>query len=236
MTALNDPIGQAILDYAQSGKSKDITVLSDICEDDVIPSFYLLRSWDEMPEIERMAIEHCSGKVLDIGAGAGIHTKELLKRGVDASAIDVSPGAVSYMQSVGIPAREHSFYELKDESYDTLLFMMNGIGIAGKLSRLKPTLLHARTLLSKNGKILCDSTDIRYLYADDDGGFWMDLNAEYYGDIQFRMHYGQHDSGWFDWLYVDSETLLNIAEECGFTGTILLEDNDQYLVELCIND
>ena len=64
---------------------------------------------------------------------------------------------------------------------------MNGIGIAKNLANLENTLLRAKGMLNENGKILCDSADIKYLYEDNDGGMWVDLNTTYYGNFKFQM-------------------------------------------------
>lgn len=230
----NDPLGQAALDFIRTGKDRDIIVESDLCEDDVLSSAYLFRTYDEMPAFEQIALDRASGKILDVGAGAGCHSRELKRRGMDVRAIDTSVGGVECMLKDGIDARLIDFFEVKNESYDTLLFLMNGIGIGGYLETLSRTLLHAKTLLAPGGKILCDSTDLKYLYEDEDGSYWMDLNANYYGEISFNMRYDEHASGWFNWLYVDFESLKQRAEACGFRIELLHEEENQYLAELCL--
>ena len=155
-TKKTDPVGVAILDYAATKKAKDIIVCSDICEDDIIPIEVLFRSYDEMPELEKAALDEAEGKVLDVGAGTGVHAIELLDRGCEVSTIDISEGAVEYMKSIGLNARKMDFFDVKDEKYDTILMMMNGIGIAGTLSNLEKTLSHAKSLMNEGGKILCD--------------------------------------------------------------------------------
>lgn len=232
---LKDPMGQAIIDFASSRINEDIIVTSEICDDDVIPSEYLFRSYDEMPKIEQIALDRCEGSILDIGAGAGIHAEYLLKQGKHVSCIDISPLSVKHLRAQKIDARELNFFQLEDEKYDTLLLLMNGLGIAGTLSNLELTLLKAKTHLTKNGKILCDSSDIKYLYEDDEGGYWVDLNAGYYGDFKFQMKYKNHASDWFDWLYVDFEKLRGTAEKIGFNVELLHEEDGQYLVELTIS-
>ncbi len=225
-------MGQAIVDFAKTKINKDIIVVSEICDDDVIPSEYLFRAFNEMPKIEQLALERCEGKILDVGAGAGIHAMHLLKQGKDVSCIDISELSVNYLKDQKINARQLNFFNLEDEQYDTLLFLMNGLGIAGTLSNLEFTLLKAKTHLAKNGKILCDSSDIKYLYEDDDGGYWIDLNAGYYGDFRYQMLYESHASDWFDWLYVDFETLKITAEKVGFEVELIHEEDQQYLAEL----
>jgi 2-polyprenyl-3-methyl-5-hydroxy-6-metoxy-1,4-benzoquinol methylase len=220
-----DPVGTAILDYIKTRKPDDIIVSSDICEDDVIPVEVLFRNQNEMPDLELMALESCKGKVLDVGAGAGAHSKELIDRGLDVDSIEISDGAVQYMKSIGLNARKINFFDLKNEKYDTILMMMNGIGIAGKLSNLENTLLHAKNLLQPGGKILCDSSDIKYLYEDEDGALWVDLNSEY-----FKKEKGP----WFDWLYVDFENLFNAAKNVGLKAKKKLDQDDHYLAEITL--
>lgn len=232
MSIHNDPIGQAILDFAASGKSKDIIVSSDLCEDDVIRSGYLFRTLKEMPRVEKMALQRCEGKILDVGAGAGAHSKVLKEKGFSVTALEPSAGAAQHLQSAGIPIIRDTFQSHNSQTYDTLLLLMNGIGLAGKLEQLEAFLSHARTLLNPGGKILCDSTDIMYLYEDEDGSLWVDLNAEYYGNFRFQMTYGDHQTDWFDWLYVDLERLKNAAETTGFEAELLFEEDNHYLVEL----
>jgi 2-polyprenyl-3-methyl-5-hydroxy-6-metoxy-1,4-benzoquinol methylase len=97
-----DPMGQAIQDFANGLDTPDIIVESELCEDDVMPVPLLFRSFDEMPEIEQLALSHCTGKVLDVGAGSGCHAIYLKEKGVSVSAIDLSPGAIDFQISKGI--------------------------------------------------------------------------------------------------------------------------------------
>jgi len=233
--APGDPIGSAIHDYAASKKPADIIVSSDICEDDIIPVEVLFRTLEEMPELERLAMDRCKGKVLDAGAGTGIHALELMDRGSQVKAIDISKGAVNYMKKQGIDAEQISFLNLKNEKFDTILMLMNGIGIAGKLSNLERTLKHAKSLLNEGGRILCDSSDIRYLYEDEDGALWVDLNSEYYGNFRFQMKYKKEKGQWFDWLYVDFENLFQAAQKVGLKASKIYDENDNYLAEITVS-
>lgn len=230
-----DPIGFAIQEYIKKRKPEDIIVSSDICEDDIIPIEVLFRNFEEMPEIEKQALALTKGKVLDVGAGAGVHAMHLQDMGFKVDAIDVSEGAVQYMKSAGLHAERQNFFSLKDKKYDTILMLMNGIGIAGKLSNLERTLIHAKSLLNKGGKILCDSSDIRYLYEDEDGSLWVDLNSEYYGNFRFQMKYKKEKGPWFDWLYVDFDNLFQVAKKVGLKAIRVMEDNDHYLAELSLD-
>jgi 2-polyprenyl-3-methyl-5-hydroxy-6-metoxy-1,4-benzoquinol methylase len=227
-----DPIGKAILEYSKFKKPADIIVSSDICEDDIIPIELLFRTFDEMPEIEKIALNECKGKILDVGAGAGSHVKHLQNKGFKVLAIEISQGAVDYMISQHIDAKKINFFDYNNEKFDTILLLMNGIGIAGKLSNLENTLNHAKSLLNPGGQILCDSSDIKYLYEDEDGSIWTDLNSEYYGNFRFQMKYKKEVGAWFDWLYVDFENLFQIASKVGLKTLRLIEKENHYLAKL----
>lgn len=230
----NDPIGKAILDYVKGEHDENIIVRSELCEDDVIPVSYLFRSYKYFPEIEKEALKRCSGRVLDVGAAAGIHVKELVKNGFSVKAIDTSPGSIEYLKSLDLDAENIDFFDLQDEKFDTLLILMNGIGIAGELSKLPFFLKQCKSLLNPGGKILCDTTDIKYLYENEDGSLWVDLASEYYGNFTYQMIYKDQVTPWFDWLYLDRDTFKRIAEEEGFIFNIVDEEEDHFLVELSL--
>jgi len=231
-----DPIGAAIKEYAINRKPGDIIVTSDICEDDIIPVEVLFRKYDEMPELEKIALDRVKGKILDVGAGSGTHALYLQDLGFDVTCIDVSAGAVDVMKKSGLKAEKVNFFSYNKQKFDTVLMLMNGIGIAGKLSNLERTLLHAKSLLNEGGKILCDSSDIKYLYEDEDGSMWMDLNSEYYGNFRFQMIYKKEKGPWFDWLYVDFDSLFTAAKNVGLKAVRLEEIDDHYVAELTLED
>ena len=228
----NDPFGHAIHDYISGNETPDILVRSELCEDDIMPVSLLFRSYEEMPEPEKIALSKCRGHILDVGAGSGCHSFWLIENDFEVDAIELSKGAVDYHLSKGLKSRYVSFFDLKDERYDTLLFLMNGIGIGGMLNRLEETLTQAHKLLNDNGKVICDSSDLKYLYEDDEGGYWINLNVEYYGEYDYQMQYKNTVSEWFKWLYVDFDTLKNYAEKTGFEIVKLYDEDNHYLAEL----
>lgn len=232
MEKYGDPIGKAITDFSRSKRPDDIIVCSEICEDDIIPIEVLFRNEDEMPELEVLALQNATGKILDVGAGAGTHANYLQNMGKDVTAIDISEGAVAFMQTQGLKSKKVDFFDLKDEKFDTILMLMNGIGIAGTLSNLEKTLEHAKSLLNSGGKILCDSSDIKYLYEDEDGSLWVNLNQEYYGNFRFQMKYKKETGPWFDWLYVDFDSLFTAAKNVGLKAVRLYDKDDNYLAEI----
>lgn len=212
-----DPMGRAIFDYFHTGKAGKLRVLSSMFYEDEIPVATLFRKFVEMPIQEQKAIELCKGRVLDVGAGSGCHSIVLKERGLEPIAIDISELSVGVMKERGIDARNINFFdETFDEKFDTILLAMNGIGIVGKIERLPQFFRSVKRLLAPGGQVLLDSSDIRYIFMDDDGSMDIDLAAGYYGEIDYKMRYKNITGDPFDWLYIDFDTLSMYAEEHGF--------------------
>lgn len=229
-----DVVGAALLDYFNNNYSEDITVKSSISEDDVIALSYLFRLAKEFPELEKIALKHCKGTVLDVGAGSGCHSLVLKEKGLNVKAIDVSKGAVEVINKRGATAQCINFYDVK-EQYDTLLFLMNGVGLAQNLDGLSKFLEKAKSLLKPNGQILLDSSDIKYMFEEEDGSFWVDLNSSYYGEVTYQMQYKDLITDKFDWLFVDFEKLREVAATVDLKTELLYEDEyNQYLVKLTL--
>ena len=212
-----DPMGRAISDYFHTGKAGKLRVLSSMFYEDEIPVPTLFRTYDEMPVQERKALELCRGRILDVGAGSGCHSKVLMERGLEVVAIDISELSIEVMKERGIDARNINFFdETFCEKFDTILLAMNGIGIVGKVENLGNFFRSAKRLLAPGGQLLLDSSDIKYIFMDEDGSMDIDLAAGYYGEIDYKMRYKNITGEPFDWLYIDFDTLSMYAEEHGF--------------------
>jgi SAM-dependent methyltransferase len=234
MEMTNDPVGTAILDYMHGDKQAKIVVVSSLTEDDEIPVDYLFRTPEEMPELERLALEQCRGHVLDVGAGAGCHSLALQQQGQEVTALDISAGAVKAMQERGVrQVVQQDIFTLDKAAYDTLLLLMNGIGIAGNLEGLSRFLEHVKKLLAPGGQILLESSDILYMFEDEDGSVLLDLNAGYYGEVKYNMQYKGQQTGAFNWLFIDPAILEDYANDHGYTFELLYEGEfGNYLARL----
>ncbi|TBW28348.1 bifunctional 2-polyprenyl-6-hydroxyphenol methylase/3-demethylubiquinol 3-O-methyltransferase UbiG [Gramella sp. KN1008] len=212
-----DIFGKAIKAFYEDNDRTDINVHSPDFEDDIIPIDYLFRNFEEMPPLEKKALELCKGKVLDVGCGAGSHSLYLENnRNLDCMAIDTSAGAIEIARKRGLKnAVCQDFFKLKHEKFDTILMLMNGSGIIGKLQNLKDFFEHSRTLLKAEGQILLDSSDLIYLYDDE-----IPEQEQYYGELQFQLSYKDYQSDFFDWLYIDPNLLRKKAEENNFSCKI----------------
>ncbi|TSE08881.1 class I SAM-dependent methyltransferase [Aquimarina algiphila] len=232
-----DVFGKAIKDFYNKEYTEDIVVKADDFDDDHIPIPYLFRSYPEMPKIEQKALDISYGKVLDVGCGAGSHSLFLQdKKKLDVTAIDISEGAIEICKKRGIQnALTQDIFQYNHTSFDTILFLMNGSGIIGTLSNIDMFFTHIKRLLIPGGQILMDSSDISYLFQDDDGGFWVDASAGYYGEMRYSLQYKNQESEKFDWLYIDYNTLQNAANTNGFLTELLFEgENNDYLARLTL--
>ena len=220
-----DPMGRAIAEYHKTGKAEKLKVFSPMFEEDELPLPTLFRSYDEMPEIEQKALNLAKGKTLDVGAGSGCHSLVLQDRGIDITAIDISPYSVETMKERGVKkVFEQDFFTLKGQ-YDTILMLMNGIGIMGTLERMSVFFKLLDRILAPRGQVLCDSSDICYVYETDDGIIELPDDMEYYGELSFQMQYKDTIGEPFDWLYIDADTLMMKAEENGYAVEVLAEGN-----------
>jgi len=216
---MSDVFGMALLDYQKGSYTEDITTFSSLHEEDTIPLPYLFRKYSDMPLLEQKALKLCKGNILDIGCGAGSHSLYLQQKGYEVTALDSSVGASKVCELRAIKNVEHSnIFDFHKEKFDTLLMLMNGIGIVGKLKNLGPFFAHLKTLLNPGGEILLDSSDIIYMFdEDDDGGRWIPDSGSYYGEVEFTMRYKGYKSEPFFWLYLDYRTLQNAAMASGLT-------------------
>ena len=234
LNSSGDPMGAAIYDYYRNGNADVLRVFSSQFEEDEIPVEDLFREFEDMPELEKLALELADGDILDVGAGSGCHSLALQKMGKRSVAIDISPLSVEVMKERGVDACQINLY---DESFcmqfDTVLMLMNGTGIIGTLDNMPVFFNRMRQLLKPDGSILIDSSDLRYLFEEEDGSLMIDLADDYYGLLDYQMQYKDVLGEPFDWLYVDFDTLAFYAEENGFSAELLAEgDHYDYLARL----
>lgn len=223
-----DVFGAAIIDYFRTGKEENIIVHSPDFDDDLIQVSYLFRNYDQMPRLEQVALNLCLGKVLDVGCGAGSHSLFLQnEKRLEVTAIDTSPGAIEICIERGIKdARNIAFQELKNEQFDTLLFLMNGTGIIGKLENIDMFFQQAEHLLDPEGQMIIDSSDLKFLFEPEDEQEFSEM-GKYYGEMEYQLSYKNRKTEKFDWLFLDFNS-LNLAAERNNFHCELLEEGDHF--------
>ncbi|MFV5686994.1 class I SAM-dependent methyltransferase [Flavobacterium sp. ZT3R25] len=235
---MKDLFGKAILDFQTKNSPEDLITETTISEEDEMSVAYLFRSYDEMPHMEQKALQLAKGKILDVGCGAGSHSLSLQnERNLDVTSIDISPNAIHACTLRGLKkAKVQDVLTLENEKYDTILLLMNGAGMCGKLKNIPNFLLKLKTLLNPGGQILLDSSDIIYMFDDaEDGGKWIPSQNEYYGEIVFNISYKGEKEKPFDWMFIDYNTLQNAALDNGLQCELILEgEHFDYLAKLSI--
>lgn len=232
----NDIIGIACKDYFATKKSNKIIVNSSIPEKSYIPVPYLFRSYKEMPELEKTALKFCKGKVLEIGGGVGSHALELQKTRLDITLLDSSSLCCEIALDRGVQKVVNEKLEnFPAQKFDTLLMLMNGIGISGTLDGLDSFLENSKKMLNKGGQIIFDSCDILYMFEDEEGAVNIDLNAKYYGEVTYTMSYKKNKGNPFPWLFISADMIKTLAAKKGFGFEILFQEEEgMYLGRLSL--
>lgn len=230
---MKDLLGKAVYDEFKGVRTAPVLTETDISESDEFPVEYMFRDYKDMPPLEKKALDLCRGNILDIGCGAGSHALYLQKKGLPVKAIDISPSMVGTARKRGVvETATADFMTCNADRYDTLLLLMNGTGIFGTLNKVKPALQRLATLLNPGGQILIDSSDLIYMYEeDDDGGKWVPAD-HYYGELEFTVQYKDEEES-FPWLYVDYPRLKELANSVGLECEKVAEgDHYDYLARI----
>lgn len=230
-----DIYGQALLDFQNNCATADIKTWSSVGGKDVMPLDYLFRAYKKMPKIEQKALDLCCGKILDIGCGAGNHSLYLQEKGFDVTALDISKGAIEVCKLRGLKKTlQQDFWHIKNQKYDTILLLMNGIGLSETLEKLPLFLNHLKSLLNPNGQILVDSSDIIYMF-EDENGFFEFSEDYYYGEVQFTMTYKKQTTPKFNWLYLGFDKLHLYTHRTGLKCQKIIEGSHyEYLAKLSV--
>ena len=232
---MKDLFGKAILDYQTGNNPEDLITETSISEADEMSVAYLFRGFEEMPKLEQKALDLSFGKILDVGCGAGSHSLYLQNKGLDVTSIDVSANAIEACKLRGLKkAFTQDVMTLQHQKFDTVLLLMNGAGMCGRLKNISKFLLQLKNLLTEEGQILVDSSDIIYMFdEDEDGGKWIPGDSDYYGEVEFTVSYKGATEKPFEWMYIDYNTLQNAAITNGFTCELVLEgEHFDYLARL----
>ncbi|WP_431243168.1 class I SAM-dependent methyltransferase [Flavobacterium sp. P21] len=235
---MKDLFGKAMFDFQTNNSPENIITETSISEEDEMSVAYLFRSDNEMPKLEQKALQLSFGKILDVGCGAGSHSLSLQnERNLDVTSIDISEKAIETCKLRGLKnAKIQNLLDFEGNKFDTILLLMNGTGIFGKLENCNQYLSKLKSLLNPGGQILIDSSDIIYMFdEDEDGGKWIPSDNDYYGELTFTISYKGEKEETFNWLYLDYNTLQNAANANGLQCELILEgEHYDYLAKLSL--
>ncbi|SDG73394.1 class I SAM-dependent methyltransferase [Psychroflexus sediminis] len=215
-----DIFGLAVENYFLKKDQTPISVHHTDFYDDEIPVDYLFRTYKDMPELEQLALDLCRGRVLDVGCCAGSHSLELKAKGHEILPIDISEKCIQTCRKRGLQeALQIDFFKLNQQKFDTILLLMNGIGIAQTLKNLPVFFQKLKALMKPDCQVLLDSSDLIFLYEDEI------LEEDiYYGEMKFKTSYKKQLSDSFTWLYLDFALLKTEAQKEGFQCELIYED------------
>ena len=238
---MKDLFGKAILDYQTNNSPEDLITATSISDEDEMSVAYLFRSFEEMPVLEQKALQLAKGTILDVGCGAGSHSLYLQKeQKLEVTSIDISENAVQACKLRGLQnVNVQNILEMEVDGlhvkFDTILLLMNGTGIFGTLKNTPQFLQKLKTLLNPKGQILIDSSDIIYMFDEDEEGAVNIPANDYYGEVQYTITYKGENEDAFPWLYIDYNTLQNAAHANGLQCELILEGlHYDYLAKLFV--
>ena len=233
---MKDLMGRAIWDYYYQENPEDLQTETSISELDDLPVSYLFRDYQEMNALEKKALDLSFGKVLDVGSGAGSHSLYLQnERKLEVTALDISPKSIEVCKARGVKnAICEDLLQFSEKDFDTILLLMNGTGIFQSLEHIDQYLQKLKSLVAENGQILLDSTDILYMYDQDEEGGVLVPATGYYGELDYYLHYKGESELPMKWLYLDFDTLENAAIANGFKIQKIEQLEDSYLAQLTL--
>ncbi len=234
--AAMDPFARALTAYFAGDAQATVIMRREDGVEAPLPAAVFFRGESDFLPMERLALDRCRGRVLDVGAGVGCTALVLQARGLSVTALDVSPPVVDIMRARGVrdPVCADIF-GWRGGPFDTLLLLGRSIGMVGDLAGLDRFLAHARELLAEGGILLLNSTDVT---RTDDPAHLAYHEAcrragRYPGEVRMRFEYGGEVGPLCGWLHVDAETLARAAAGAGFTCAVLQQDaNGEYLAQL----
>ncbi len=228
------PHGLALRGFFLGDSESRVIVRDGEGEVEVVPVRIFFRDRGSFSALEEAALDLCRGRVLDVGGGAGCHSLDLQARGFSVCAIDVAPEAVDVMRMRGVKqAYCADIFAFQAEPFDTLLMLMNGIGIVGNLGRLRRFLREVPRLLQPGGQILLDSYDPGWPEDGGDASTVPGHSGGYLGEMRFQLEYQGRRGPFYEWLFVDLPTLRRHAEAEGWSCEgIWHEAEGHYLARL----
>jgi SAM-dependent methyltransferase len=157
-----DAYGRAMLDYLAGRGGYEIVEREDgYISIGAGPAVYF-SAFQDWRQVERDAMAHVTGRVLDIGCGAGRFMLWLRDRGHDVVGIETSPGAVETCRRRGLTeVHAMSLSEVSNRlgMFDTFLLLGGNLGLLGDRAEATRLLGLLGQVASPGAKLIGASRD-----------------------------------------------------------------------------
>ena len=173
--------------------------------------------YEDWAEHQKRAIRYATGRVLDIGCGAGRHSLYLQEQGHDVLSTDNSPLAIQTCQRRGLEnAVVTSITQLNSKigTFDTILMMGHNFGLVGNYKRAKWLLKRFAAMTTDSAKIIAETMD-PYQTTEPEHLTYHQFNrdrARMSGQLKLRVRYKQYATPWFDYLFVSKAEMEDILD------------------------
>jgi SAM-dependent methyltransferase len=221
------------MDYQKTGQEIIMKVirLEDGYVDELPASFYF-QPFEEWSALDRALVQWMTGRILDVGTGAGRLALHMQKNGHDVVGIDISPSAVEAARAYGVrDVREHNILDgsLDGEIFDTIVLLGQNLGIAGKHANFGSFLKTLASMLAPGGRIIGTQLNWERTTKPEHLKFQNDnRNAGNHPvEITLRIEYGNFSED-FAWCLVNQIELIEIAGHIGLEPEAILDCRDQY--------
>ena len=202
-----EPLAAALRDHHRTGRPRRVHAFRADGVSFTIETEEYFTLAGSLAELDALALDRCQGRVLDVGVGTGRHALALQEMGREVVAIDLSPICVALCKERGVrDARTIDVMTLDSENqlgrFDTILFGMQTIGVAGGVAPLGKLLTRLRNCLVPDGELIVDSSPLREAWENDEKD-----RAPSRGEIVLSMRYRGWRGACFPWVYLAESDL-----------------------------
>lgn len=183
------------------------------------------RNW---AAVERRALRFLSGRVVDVGCGAGRLMLELQSRGQPVVGIDSSPGAVEVARRRG--AGDVRLLRAEDlvksvGEFDTVAMFGNNLGLLGGERKGRTMLRRLHAVTSAKGRIVGSTHDPKKSSDPADAAYGERNGARgrMAGQLRLRIRYRNIADPWFDYLFMSPDELRAISAGTGWRVSRTIE-------------
>lgn len=236
MSGMKDTFGRALMAYHRGGEAEYVIERDDGLRQTLGAGDYFL-DYDDWAEHERRAVLEARGRVLDVGCGAGRVSLWLQRRGIEVTAIDISPLALRVAGLRGVRdcrPMDVRRLEYPDGYFDSVVMFGNNFGIAGDVSETRRVLRAFHRVTTGDGLIIAACRDP--LKTDNPAHLaYHERNRRRGrppGLVKIRISFQGEFDDWFELLLVGEEEMREVVAPTGWKIKTTYTDGANYCAVL----